>query len=275
MINIIFAPPRYGKTCYMTYKANELAFDRLRLKAAQSEINLLNDGGFNYELPGDSIISSNYPMIFKKFGYSKRHTRIINPYRLGFYNEFVDTHLDIPYGVYCITESQKYLNSRKSKEFPDWQSRWYEQHGHLYLDILLDTQRVKLIDANIRELASFTEIVHLKTIYDEFDKPCKLIWTIRELENSEVLDGYLSSGKRDKDCYVEKKVVADYNVFSLYDSRCCKPKFFEGKFDKKIDYTTTPLLKTTKEDFSFYYDKLDDKRPKDFYVKVANVKKAS
>jgi hypothetical protein len=55
-----------------------------------------------------------------------------------------------------------------SKAFPDWQSRWYEQHGHNNLDIWLDTQRPMLIDVNIRELSQFVEIVKLDKAFDRF-----------------------------------------------------------------------------------------------------------
>ena len=70
----------------------------------------------------------------------------------------VETHLNYPYEVIGIQEAQKYLNSRKSKNFPDWQSRWYEQHRHNNLDILMDVQRPGLVDVNIRELAQFIDI---------------------------------------------------------------------------------------------------------------------
>ena len=275
MIDIVFAPPRRGKTCYLTYRANEVAFDNERLRLAKREIELLNKGGFNLSMPFDTVVSSNFPIVFRKFGYSRRHTRIINPYRLGYDNPYVKTHLDIPYGFYVITEAQKYLNSRKSKEYPEWQSRYYEQEGHLNLDFILDTQRPKLIDVNIRELASFSEIVSLDFGKDEFGKIDKLIWKIREMPDNEHFEEYMKSGKKDKDCYEERKVIADFNVFNLYDSRCCKPKFFQGKFNKDFDYQTTDLLRTTKEDFSFYYDKIDDSRPKDFYVKETNTKNIS
>ena len=65
-----------------------------------------------------------------------------------------------------------------SMYFPEWQSRWYEQHGHDSLGIYLDTQIPMLIDVNIRELASFIEIVKLKVYYDDFNKVKKLKWTI-------------------------------------------------------------------------------------------------
>ena len=38
MITIIFAPPRTGKTCFMTHQLNELAFERERIKLMEREI---------------------------------------------------------------------------------------------------------------------------------------------------------------------------------------------------------------------------------------------
>ena len=38
MINIIFAPPRTGKTCFMTHIANDYAFDKVRNRAMAREI---------------------------------------------------------------------------------------------------------------------------------------------------------------------------------------------------------------------------------------------
>ena len=111
-------------------------------------------------------VSANYDMTFHKYRYSPRYSRRINPYRLGFANPFVDTHFNLPFECIFITEAQKYLNSRMSVYFPDWQSRWYEQHGHNDLDMFLDTQRPMLIDVNIRELSRFIEILRLDRAYD-------------------------------------------------------------------------------------------------------------
>ena len=57
----------------------------------------------------DKIVSSNYDICFKKYGYSPWFNRRINPYRLGFANPFVKTHFNYPYEVIGITEAQKYL----------------------------------------------------------------------------------------------------------------------------------------------------------------------
>ena len=139
MITIIFAPPRYGKTCFMTHVLNCYAFDRERNKFMQREILQKMQNGFeNIKTVPIHCSSANYDITFKKFRYSPRFSRHINPYRLGFANQYVETHFNFPYEVIGITEAQKYLNSRMSMYFPEWQSRWYEQHGHNNLDIYLD-----------------------------------------------------------------------------------------------------------------------------------------
>lgn len=136
MITIVFAPPRTGKTCFLTHMACVTAFDRLRNRAMQREIRNKIECGFNCMRTFPThCVSANYDIIMRKFGYRPRLSRRINPYRLGFANPYVKTHFTIPYEFICITEAQKYLNSRMSKDFPDWQSRFYEQHGHNNLDI--------------------------------------------------------------------------------------------------------------------------------------------
>ncbi len=263
-IYIIFAPPRTGKTCFMTHKLNEYALDRDRNKAMRDELNHKNANGFNLSLP-KHCVSSNYDICFRKFGYSPRFNRRINPYRLGFDNPFVKPHFNFPYEVIGITEAQKYLNSRKSMYFPEWQSRWYEQHGHDSLDIYLDTQRPMLIDVNIRELASFIEIVKLKVYYDDFNNVKKLKWTIRKIENSSLFNRYMASGKKDKSCYKEETVIANYNVFNLYSSQSCKPKFYAGHFDEDFDINESNILEESKQGYIKYLLENDDELPDNYY----------
>ena len=264
MITIIFAPPRTGKTCFMTHCLNMLAFDRNRNRSMTREIMFKNQNGFNLTIP-KHCVSSNYAIIFRKFGYSPRFSRVINPFRLGFANEFVETHFNYPFEAIGITEAQKYLNSRLSMYYPEWQSRWYEQHGHNNLDIFLDTQRPMLIDVNIRELAQFIEIMSLKVAYDDYGKVNKLKWTIRIIDNSSLFDKYMASGKKDTSCYIEKTVIANYNVFDLYDSQCCKPKFYAGHFENDFDILESQPVEESLEGYIKYLEESDDELPKGFY----------
>lgn len=256
----------------MTHCLNMLAFDRQRTKQMQSELVRKNLNGFSLTIPKHTV-SANYDITFKKYGYSPRHNRRINPYRLGFSNNFVETHFNIPFEAIGITEAQKYLNSRMSMYFPEWQSRWYEQHGHDNLDIFLDTQRPMLIDVNIRELAQFIEIMKLKIGYDKYGKPNKLVWTIRTIGNSALFDKYMSSGKQDKSCYKESKVTANYNVFDLYDSQSCKPKFYEGHFNEDFDIQESEPTEESVDGYIKFLMDNDDELPEGFYV--SRVKKRS
>ena len=95
MITIIFAPPRTGKTCFMTHILNEAAFNRERTRAMQCEILQKNANGFNLSIP-QHCVSANYDLKMKKFRYSPRVNRRINPYRLGFANKYVDVHFNFP-----------------------------------------------------------------------------------------------------------------------------------------------------------------------------------
>ena len=266
MITIIFAPPRAGKTCLMTHLMNEIAFDRERNKLMQAEIMDKRVSGFvNLNTMPLHCCSSNYDIVFRKFGYSPRFSRRINPYKLGFANKFVKTHFNLPYEAIAITEAQKYLNSRMSMYFPEWQSRWYEQHGHNNLDIFLDTQRPMLIDVNIRELARFIEVMKLKIYRNNKGAVSKLKWTIRIIDNSSLFDRYMASGKKDKACYTEEVVTADYNVFECYNSQSCKPKFYDGHTDEDFDYQESEITDETLDGYLKFLQEFDDELPENYY----------
>ena len=268
MITIIFAPPRTGKTCFMTHVAHDTAFDRQRNRSMQKEIIRKQNNGFDgIKTVPVHCVSANYDMTFRKYRYSPRFSRRINPYRLGFANDFVETHFNLPFETICITEAQKYLNSRMSMYFPDWQSRWYEQHGHNDINIWLDTQRPMLIDVNIRELAQFIEIVSLELLHNGYGKVSGLKWKIRRIENSSLFDRYMSSGKKDKDCYTDDTVIADYNVFDCYDSQSCKPKFYDGHLNEDFDYKQAEPTDDTIDGYIRYLQENDDELPENYYVK--------
>ena len=250
----------------MTHCAREKMFDRQRNRAMQYEIMQKKKNGFkNLKTIPIHCVSANYDITGRQFRYSPRFSRRINPYKLGFKNKFVKTHFNLPFECICITEAQKYLNSRMSMYFPEWQSRWYEQHGHNNLDIFLDTQRPMLIDVNIRELSQFIEIISLKIGYDNYGKVCALKWKIRKIENSQLFDKYMSSGKKDKSCYTEETVIANYNVFGLYDSQSCKPKFYDGHLDEDFDIQESKATDESFEGYIKYLEESDDELPKNFY----------
>lgn len=280
MIKIIYAPPRYGKTAYMSYLLNEYCFDGERYNKMCKEINEKNAKGFKLNIP-KHCVCANYPLRFVKEGFSPVSSRRINPFRLGFRNPYVETEFNYPFDVYALDEAQIYLNSRMSSYYPSWQSRWYEASGHNDLDILMATQRPGLIDVNIRELACFVEILSLKVYDGFFGTPERLVWRIREIPNCRAFDRYVASGGFDKACFVDREVVAEYNVFGIYDSQSCKPKFYDGYlkhvetngvFDSSLlscDYSV--LTDDSVSSYLDYLKKFKDEYPDKFYVKKSEV----
>ncbi len=266
MISIIFGPPGTGKTCFLTHMLHEAAFNRERNHNMQLEIlNKIQNGFKNIKTIPIHCVSANYDCCFKKFRYSPRFNRKINPYRLGFSNKFVKTHFTLPYECIGITEAQKYLNSRMSLYYPSWQSRWYEQHRHDDLDIYLDTQRPMLIDANIRDIASFIEIVKLSIHHDKKGEIVGSTWKVRKIANSRLFDRYMASGEKDTDCYVEEEITANYNVFKCYDSKSCKPNFYAGHETEDFDYKSAEIVEDNYESYLRYLKENDDELPDEFY----------
>lgn len=260
-VNIIFAPPRMGKTSFMVALLNHFTYDKIRRKQQRIEIDSFVQGGFVVGCPR-CCTSSNFDVLYKSFRYSRIKTRKINPYKLGFFNDKVKTYFTAPFDVYGITEAQKYFNSRMSKKYPDWQSRFYEQCGHNNLLFFLDCQRPKLIDANIRDLAKFIEIVHLEKIYKK-NKLVSLIWTINFIENSSLFESYMTSGKTIE--LPQFRVKIDYNVFELYNSKLSQPLFFEGHFEEDFNNAEFDDVVRTKESYQKFLEKVEDSLPKGFY----------
>lgn len=268
MIIIVFAPPRTGKTLYISSVARHVAFDRKRNRAMQNEILLKRANGFeNLNTIPQHCVSANYDLCLREFGYRPRLSRRINPFRLGYSNPFVDVHFNIPHECIFIDEAQKYLNSRLAMYYPDWQSRWYEQHGHNDLDIFLATQRPMLIDPNIRELAQFTEVVKCELFYDRFGKVCGFKLLLRHIENSGLFDKYMSSGKADKSCYTEEVYEDYFDVAACYDHQSCKPKFYDGHFDEDFDYSPAIPYGGSIDGYIKYLEEADDELPRGFYRK--------
>lgn len=263
---IVFAPPRYGKTCYLVAEAQEAAFDRERNRLMQNSILEKQVNGFeNIQTIPKHCVSSNFGMDLHKFGYSPRQSRRINPFRLGFENDKVRTHFNIPYECIFIDEAQKYLNSRMSKAYPRWQSEWYEQSGHNDIRIWLATQRPMLIDVNIRELSDFIEIMLLDVRKDRFGKPSGFTFVTRKIPHNAAFDCYMASGKRDKDCFEEDEKRVDCNVWGMYNHQDCKPKFYKGHLYEDFDYNEAEPTEETLAGYIKYLEENDDELPKGFY----------
>ena len=81
----------------------------------------------------------------------------------------------------------------------------------------------------------------------------------------------MASGKKDKSCYTEDIVTAEYNVFACYNSQSCKPKFYDGHFEHDFDYSPAEPTEETLDGYIRYLQENDDELPARFYQKRGNV----
>ena len=60
-------------------------------------------------------------------------------------------------------------------------------------------------------------------------------------------------------------VVANYNVFNLYSSQSCKPKFYDGHFDEDFDINESQPIDESLEGYKKYLIENDDELPEGYY----------
>ena len=239
MITIIFGPPRAGKTALMVYMLNDVAFDYERNRNMRKFIEKKNlEKNWNVQAP-IHCTSANFEITFRKQGYNPRYARVIDPNRLGFYNGNNNPHFIMPYETFGIMEAQGYYNSRNFANFPEWKSNLFEQHGHLHLDFVLDTQRPGLIDVNIRELSNFIEIRSFEVKEDIDGCFDRLEWVVRTFDCCGAVDEYMKSGKHDASLYTEKIIISERDIRKQYDSWSLAPKFYIGHENKQYDIETS------------------------------------
>ena len=78
MITIIFAPPRTGKTCFMTHIAHETAFDYDRNKRMRQEILHKRQNGFEaIQTVPQHCVAANYDMTFARLRTTIKNIRKI------------------------------------------------------------------------------------------------------------------------------------------------------------------------------------------------------
>ena len=221
MITIVFGKPGTGKTAYLTADAVEYmrpsAEGHALYQSCLSQVAALNAAGACFEIPAAAPIYSNYPITVSRGTHPPVSSFYIDGFHLGFENDDVPILPVYPGSRIYLSEAQRYYNCRRAKDLPDWVSRYYEEHRHFGLNIMLDVQRPGLIDVNIRELCEcFIEVAELSHKTDSVGNIVSSTFKLRVFEDWKFVDKYLSSGEK---CYTEQSRQFAGNVFKHYQSR--------------------------------------------------------
>ena len=231
MITLIAGKPGVGKTALLTYFAilDMTANASLQVQKTNNFIDLLNSGGYNFEYAKNHLVYSNYDITSHMKGYVPRRSYDMEGFEFGLPDKEHETKFVYRYSSLFFTESQAFLNSRKSRAFRDSVSRAYEQHRHWDLNIYLDAQRATLIDLNVRELSTIVYVDSLDVKFDNMGRVRKCIWHCRKFYDVREFDKFdATSGKYECENLVIKY---DGNIFKCYDSQMNSRLFLQGRED--------------------------------------------
>ena len=239
MISIIFGSNGKGKSSLMTFFLNESAFNYTRIKAGHREINQISEElGVKLPLP-KHLTYLNGNALFRKVGYTKRTNLVFEPSKFGIQSEApegVKCQFILPYATIGCDEAQTWFSSRDG-HVEGYQFSAFEKHRHNNLDLYLTTTRAKMIDLRIRDI-SYGFYIKERKVKVNKDDDMTVEWFVDYIDVGNI-DGYLNAGPKDKKHYFSReKIVANYNVFELYDPESCKELFYTGfnKEDFVVNY---------------------------------------
>ena len=227
MITIVFGKPGVGKTAFLCAMA--VLYLNGQELSQQFYLDCCNElASLGYPAPMHAPVYSNFSISVTTGHKEKVGSYYIDGFHLGFENDYVDVMPVFPRSKIFLSEAQRYYNSRKSKDLPDWISRYFEEHRHFGLDIMLDVQRPGLIDVNIRDITGqFIEVESVQTdVVDGVVKSTTFVY--KEFDDWKFVDKYLTS---DVECYERKTLTVPFNVFDCYQSQSYYNNFLpEGDF---------------------------------------------
>lgn len=236
MITIVFGKPGVGKTAYLTANAatylNGSAEDAALYKECCKAVSALIAEGLPVKLPGHSPVYSNYAINVSVGFHRVVSSYYVDGFHMGFVNDKVKVFNLLPRAKVFLSEAQRYYNSRRSKDLPDWVSRYFEEHRHYGLDIWLDVQRPGLVDVNIRDITNnFVEVQSIRVV--ESDGRLKTVFVLNEFDEWRNVDAYLSGGT---DLGKKRSVLFDFNVFDYFISE----SYFRNFLPSKGDFDVMP-----------------------------------
>ena len=232
MITIVFAEPGRGKTAYLTCNAatflNRGPISQELYESTCAYVESLNAEGFNYSLPDHAPVYTNYRVGVSSGWNEITESYYVDGFHLGFPNKYLPVFNVYPGSKIFLSEAQRYYNSRMSTYFPEWVSRWFEEHRHFDLDIWLDVQRPALIDINIRDIAErFVQIlqVRLQRCETAADRHWQTVF------DTVVYNSYADVESGNGTPTTE---VLDFNVFEYYESQ----SYFRSFLPSAVDVET-------------------------------------
>lgn len=211
----------------------------------------LRQAGFNLHPPRDHTVFCD--TFFENKGYLTKHQTAysFNPIEFALPNSIHKTSILVPYGRYFFDEAQDLFDSHLGA-LPTFVTKSMELSRHPHLFIAIAVQRPMRIHKDIRDLATFVEVVGLKNKFNKYGRLIETEWTCNIIYDNSVLESYL--GNKDKSL-IDKKVKFIYkgNIFKCYDSNFFMPMFFHNYENSDFELEKCKRTEMTTSGFEDFF----------------------
>ena len=211
----------------------------------------LREAGYSIQPPQDHLVFTD--TFFERNGFGKKHCSAyhFNGIDFGLPNETHPTELLCPCGKYFFDETQDLFDSHRTA-LPTFITKSIELSGQMRLFLCLIAQRPRRIHVDIRDLATFIEVLGMKKKYNKYGRLVECLWECNIIYDNAVLEQYLTS--RDKKL-VDRHIYFKYegNIFKCYDSFYFLPMFFRGMENKQLILEKTERMEFTPNYFREYF----------------------
>ena len=223
--------PRAGKTSYSVARTltEDLTYFNARYDDACKYIKNKNKTNeFERSLPPQRHVVHSNVLMWRRFPNMESYP--MSGFEFGAPNKFCKTKSLVPHGVYVFDEAQRYFDSKGDSALPPWVSQAFELHGHIFLKLILITQRPVRLHKDVRAICS--ERIHIeKSVHtyligkkkvkaDKFldvGLLIKTVWYGRQFKSAGEHERYVDSERKD-------------------DKKLGKPFKYEFKGDIKSHY---------------------------------------
>ncbi len=253
--------PRHGKSSYVVARTltEDLCYFNWRYDSACKAIKARNAKyGLTHSLPPQRHVVFGNLIMWERF--PKLQIYPMNGWEFGANNSICPyTKPLVPYGVYVFDEARKYFGSKAdNKELPPWVTQGFEQHGHIFLKIILITHRPEELNKDIRPICE--ERIHIEKSIHYYRVNGKIIKSDKFLEYG-ILEKTVWYGRE----FGSLKAHEDY--VNGNDPEAGKP--FKYTFFGAINEHYNPTQYSTEmenlnQDFRYFDDDVCDERPKEW-----------
>lgn len=222
------------------------------IKASKELCAKLREVGYPFYPPDDHLVFCD--TFFERTGFlSKRSTAYkFNALDFCLPNEIHHPSCPIcPHGKYFFDEAQDLFDSHNAS-LPTFVTKTFELSRQIEIFTAIISQRPMRIHKDIRDLATFVEVVDMKNKYGKYGNLKYSEWTCYIIKDNAVLEKYLTT--KDKDL-IDIKVKFRFrgNIFKCYDSNYFLPMFFKGFENTQFIFDKGKRTEFSQEGFKNYY----------------------